>query len=106
MDIQAFTARHLGQSSSRPDYYTPCGANKHFYIFICLGDGSLGFLRGERSGQLTRFACRADALRFCAGRNEAEKQRVATLDARRDPLEARRSTLKTQRSMAAGEEVA
>ncbi len=106
MDIPAFTARHLGQLSSTPGYYTPYGMNKHFYIFICLGDSSLGFLLGERSGQLTRFACRADALRFCAGRNEAEKQRVATLDARRDPLEARRSTLKTQRSMAAGEEVA
>ncbi len=76
MEFQKITAQHLGQSSSVPDYYGPSRFQNHFYILVSLGDGSLGPLVGARSGQLTRFARRADALRFCAGRNKAEKQRI------------------------------
>lgn len=118
MEFQALSAQHLGQSSRKPDFYDICSLHNHFYIMVRLGNDSFGFLIEERSGQLMRFVCRADAQRFCDGRNAAEKQRISanntkgqsasTLHARRQTPEARRSTPKAQRSMAAasGEEVA
>ncbi|MGH2481424.1 MAG: hypothetical protein ACRDHW_17355, partial [Ktedonobacteraceae bacterium] len=61
------------------DYYSPAGFEKRFYIFMCLGDVTLGALVGEQANKFVRFDCRDEARRFCAVHNRAEKRRVALL---------------------------
>ena len=79
MEFQRIHTQHPGQSSEAPDHYSLAGFEDRFYIFMCLGNGTLGALVDEQINKFVYFDCRDEARRFCAARNRVEKRRVARL---------------------------
>lgn len=79
-DFQAITVHQLGQSPTRPDYYSyyRIAGGRFFLVEVVLGDGTYGGLLSA-SGGLLRFPCKEVVQRFCLKCNRAEKARIDRL---------------------------